>query len=327
MSQLPAAGTKFAPPADPPDVLAARLEVSRARAGRTRRRRRARELARAQQPHAPVHPLRRRRAARVAAALPAPACGRGQLRRPAGCSHERPARVDGPGRLPASPGAAAGAGGLPAAALAADAAPRWPARPRAGAAAVDPPARQLQLALPEHAASAGRAVEARAANQITKGAVMKFEHDRELDRRRHRRPDRLAHAADRRGRRQAPERPLQLRLRAPRSSRSADAVERRPHVLTSPGNTGIPAPNRTRHLPRLRAHPGRDDDRHQPRRLPLQRPGISWISYFNGGDALHAFTARSFGTPQSLGCVELPLAAAAKVWPYTPIGTLVTIET
>jgi hypothetical protein len=34
----------------------------------------------------------------------------------------------------------------------------------------------------------------------------------------------------------------------------------------------------------------------------------------------------SFGTPQSLGCVELPLAAAAKVWPYTPIGTLVTVE-
>ena len=34
----------------------------------------------------------------------------------------------------------------------------------------------------------------------------------------------------------------------------------------------------------------------------------------------------SFGTPQSLGCVELPGASAEKVWPYTPIGTLVTIE-
>jgi hypothetical protein len=37
-------------------------------------------------------------------------------------------------------------------------------------------------------------------------------------------------------------------------------------------------------------------------------------------------TRASFGTPQSLGCVELPLASAAKVWPYTPIGTLVTVE-
>lgn len=56
-------------------------------------------------------------------------------------------------------------------------------------------------------------------------------------------------------------------------------------------------------------------------------PGIKWISYFNGGDALHNFDRASFGTPQSLGCVELPLAAAAEIWKYTPIGTLVTIET
>ena len=55
-------------------------------------------------------------------------------------------------------------------------------------------------------------------------------------------------------------------------------------------------------------------------------PGIRYISYFNGGDAIHAFNRASFGTPQSLGCVELPLTAAAKVWPYTPIGTLVTVE-
>ncbi len=44
-------------------------------------------------------------------------------------------------------------------------------------------------------------------------------------------------------------------------------------------------------------------------------PGIKWISYFNGGDAMHDFDRASFGTPQSLGCVELPLAAAAEIWP------------
>ena len=49
------------------------------------------------------------------------------------------------------------------------------------------------------------------------------------------------------------------------------------------------------------------------------------MSYFNGGDALHAFDRASFGTPQSLGCVEMQLEEAGKVWPYTPIGTLVTI--
>ena len=55
-------------------------------------------------------------------------------------------------------------------------------------------------------------------------------------------------------------------------------------------------------------------------------PGIRWISYLNHGDAIHAFNRSSVGTPQSLGCVELPLAAAANVWPYTPIGTLVTVR-
>jgi hypothetical protein len=55
-------------------------------------------------------------------------------------------------------------------------------------------------------------------------------------------------------------------------------------------------------------------------------PGVRYISYFNGGDALHAFSRASYGYPQSLGCVEMPLSSAAEVWPYTPIGTLVTIE-
>jgi len=55
-------------------------------------------------------------------------------------------------------------------------------------------------------------------------------------------------------------------------------------------------------------------------------PGIPWVSYFNGGDALHGFIRASYGFPQSLGCVEMPFANAAVVWPMTPIGTLVTVE-
>jgi len=54
-------------------------------------------------------------------------------------------------------------------------------------------------------------------------------------------------------------------------------------------------------------------------------PGVPWVSYFHGGDALHGFNRASYGRPQSLGCVELPPAHAAAVYPYTPIGTLVTI--
>ena len=99
-------------------------------------------------------------------------------------------------------------------------------------------------------------------------------------------------------------------------------------VISSPANTGISgAETELGTFPVFEHLPETHDERHQPRRLALRRPGIKWVSYFNGGDALHNFDRSSFGTPQSLGCVELPLAASAEIWPYTPIGTLVTIET
>jgi len=56
-------------------------------------------------------------------------------------------------------------------------------------------------------------------------------------------------------------------------------------------------------------------------------PGIPWISYFVGGSALHGFIRSSYGWPQSLGCVEMPFTSAQTIWPHTPIGTLVTVET
>jgi peptidoglycan hydrolase-like protein with peptidoglycan-binding domain len=54
-------------------------------------------------------------------------------------------------------------------------------------------------------------------------------------------------------------------------------------------------------------------------------PNVPWASYFNNGDALHGFVRATYGTPQSNGCVEMPIADAAKVWPLTPLGTLVTV--
>ncbi len=55
-------------------------------------------------------------------------------------------------------------------------------------------------------------------------------------------------------------------------------------------------------------------------------PGIKWVSYFDGGDALHGFPRASYGFPQSDGCVEMPIANAAVVFPLTPLGTLVTVS-
>jgi len=98
-------------------------------------------------------------------------------------------------------------------------------------------------------------------------------------------------------------------------------------ILTSPGNTGVPAaPTQLGTYPVFEHIPVGTMSGTNPDGSHYNDPGIQYISYFHGGDAIHAFNRASFGTPQSLGCVELPLDAAAKVWPYTPIGTLVTIE-
>jgi hypothetical protein len=52
---------------------------------------------------------------------------------------------------------------------------------------------------------------------------------------------------------------------------------------------------------------------------------VSFVSYFNGTDAVHYFPRGSYGWPQSLGCVELPYQAAARAYPFLTYGSLVTV--
>jgi peptidoglycan hydrolase-like protein with peptidoglycan-binding domain len=54
--------------------------------------------------------------------------------------------------------------------------------------------------------------------------------------------------------------------------------------------------------------------------------GIPWVSYYNGGEGLHGFIRPSYGSRQSLGCIELPFSSAGTIWPHTPLGTLVTVR-
>ncbi len=99
-------------------------------------------------------------------------------------------------------------------------------------------------------------------------------------------------------------------------------------IISSPANTGIAGAETELGTFAVFEHiPEGTMTGTNPDGSKYKDPGIKWISYFNGGDALHNFDRASFGTPQSLGCVELPLAASAEIWKYTPIGTLVTIET
>jgi hypothetical protein len=55
-------------------------------------------------------------------------------------------------------------------------------------------------------------------------------------------------------------------------------------------------------------------------------PGVPWVNYFNGGDAVHGFPRASYGFPQSNGCVELPIGTAGQVYPLLAIGDLVIVS-
>jgi hypothetical protein len=52
---------------------------------------------------------------------------------------------------------------------------------------------------------------------------------------------------------------------------------------------------------------------------------VAWVAYFRSGEAVHYFPRYSYGSPQSLGCVELPYQPAKRIWPYLTFGTLVTV--
>jgi peptidoglycan hydrolase-like protein with peptidoglycan-binding domain len=97
-------------------------------------------------------------------------------------------------------------------------------------------------------------------------------------------------------------------------------------VLSTAVNTGIAsAPTATGTYPVFEHIPSGTMSGTNPDGSTYSDPGIQFISYFNGGDALHAFTRAQYGFPQSLGCVEMPLGSAGAVYPYTPIGTLVHV--
>ncbi len=95
------------------------------------------------------------------------------------------------------------------------------------------------------------------------------------------------------------------------------------NVLVNTGVPGADTPDGTyavfEHVPWSRMQ-GTD-----PNGTTYNDPHVPWVSYFYLGDALHGYVRAQYGFPQSNGCVEMPVSTAQQVWPYTPIGTLVTV--
>jgi peptidoglycan hydrolase-like protein with peptidoglycan-binding domain len=97
-------------------------------------------------------------------------------------------------------------------------------------------------------------------------------------------------------------------------------------ILDTPANTGIPAsPTADGTFPVYERLQFQIMKGTNPDGTKYADP-VSWIAYFNGGDAVHGFYRAGYGWYQSLGCVELPPATAKYIWPYLTYGTLVTVR-
>jgi hypothetical protein len=101
-------------------------------------------------------------------------------------------------------------------------------------------------------------------------------------------------------------------------------------AITSPVNTGIPAsPTVDGTFPVYLRYTVTQMQGLNPDGTPYDDT-VYWVSYFNGGDAVHAFPRGGYGWYQSLGCVELPYdgsgpGVAENVWNLITYGTLVTV--
>ncbi len=97
-------------------------------------------------------------------------------------------------------------------------------------------------------------------------------------------------------------------------------------VLRTPVNTGIPSrPTALGTYPVYLHLSSTTMSGTNPDGSHYDDPGVPWVNYFNGGDAVHGFVRSAYGYPQSLGCVEVPIPTAARIWPYVQVGTLVTV--
>jgi hypothetical protein len=98
-------------------------------------------------------------------------------------------------------------------------------------------------------------------------------------------------------------------------------------VLSSPTNTGVSGATTERGtFPIYARYVSTTMTGTNPDGSHYSDPGVPWVNYFNGGDAVHGFPRPSYGTPQSNGCVELPIGAAAQVFPLLSIGDLVIVS-
>ena len=94
------------------------------------------------------------------------------------------------------------------------------------------------------------------------------------------------------------------------------------HGLANAGTAATPTPDGT--FPVYLRHSFQVMRGLMPDGTPYADP-VRFVAFFNGDYAVHSMDRASYGYPQSLGCIELPLDEARQVWPYLTYGSLVTV--
>jgi hypothetical protein len=98
-------------------------------------------------------------------------------------------------------------------------------------------------------------------------------------------------------------------------------------ALSSPANTGVPGANtQTGIFPIYERFVATTMIGTNVDGSHYDDPGVPWVNYFNGGDAVHGYPRPGYGYPQSNGCVELPIATAQVVYGMLQVGDLVIVE-
>ena len=98
-------------------------------------------------------------------------------------------------------------------------------------------------------------------------------------------------------------------------------------VISTPANTGVAGAETERGtFPIYARYVSTTMTGTNPDGSHYSDPGVPWVNYFNGGDAVHGFPRASYGFPQSNGCVELPIGTAGQVYPLLAIGDIVIVS-
>ncbi len=165
------------------------------------------------------------------------------------------------------------------------------------------------------------------ANTIDRGAIMQFEFDHNMKMDGQAGPKVWTALVTALAARQADARPYNYLIASESSPETLSVWSDGKIVYTSPANTGVAgAPTAKGTFPVFDRYASTTMSGHNPDGSTYHDPGIPYVAYFNGGDAVHGFTRGSYGSPQSVGCVELPIDNAKVVYGMDPYGTLVTVE-